>query len=212
MDSTRLDTLYNECAIGMSASYRKTVLFMDAGKTDEAAKEFKTNFLTEIKRFYGEASETAPKRYLGDCNWNEKIKKLYVLTRETSGFLDRGDVKNSNAGLESLREFFYKLNTDNKIYLAGDAIYAFRKELNRYASKNSLTKEELAALNALKAKIFMADSSKIKAGKEQFAADAKAWAENADKILSLPRADAKQTNRLKEITEVLYLKYGMDLE
>lgn len=213
MDSARLDTLYSQCTVKLSDSYRKTVLLLDAGKTADASSEFKTSFVPEIKKFYSESAETPPRRYLVDCNWNEKIKNLYVLTQKTAGYLDKGDVKNSGDGLASIREFFYKLNADNKIFTAGGAVYAFRKEVDMISSKKSLLKGDVAALNSLKSKIFeVAASSPPKTGKEQFEADAKAWDEQASKLLSALPVDAVRIKKLKEITDGFYLKYGMNLE
>ena len=213
MDSTRLDSLYQDCAVSLSASYRKVILLFDAGKTADAAKEFKTSFVPEVKKFYSESAETAHQRYLKDGNWNAEIKDLYLQTQKTADFLDKGNVKTSRTGLESLREFFYKLHTDNKINFASDAIYAFKKQLDRVSLNGSLTKGEIAALGSLKSGVLSAAPSvRIKAEKAQFDAKAKAWSEEVNKILSLPAADTKQVKKLKEITDGFYIAYGMDFE
>jgi len=213
LDSTRLDSLYQDCAVSLSASYRNVILLLDAGKTADAAKEFKTSFVPEVKKFYSESAETAPQRYLKDCNWNAEIKDLYLQTQKTADFLDKGNVKNSRAGLESLREFFYKLHTDNKINLASDAIYAFKKELDRASAKGSLTKGELVTLGSLESGVLSAAPSvRIKSEKVQFDTKAKAWTEEVNKIFSLSVVDKGQIKKLKDITNGFYLEYGMDFE
>ena len=189
------------------------VVLLNEGEISNAAKEFRTVFVPEVRKFYLESAQTAPKRYLDDCSWNEKVRNLYVLTLRTAIYLNGGNVQNSRAGLESLREFFYKLNTDNKIYLAGDAIYAFRKELNRASTKGILTEAEIAALNSLKSNIFQAEpSAAMKAEKEKYEAEAKVWQDKADRILSLSSISENQIKQLQEATGDFYLKYGMDFK
>jgi len=213
LDSTRLDSLYKDCAVKLSASYRKTVFSLKEGKTTAASREFKTFFAPEVKKLYTETAETAPKIYIDDCNWNEKIKILYITTQKTAVFLEKRDVKNSKAGLESLREFFYKLHTDNKINIASDAIYAFRKELNEFPPGKTLTKKQTAILSSLKSKIFQAAPSEaMKKDKGKFNAEANAWSDAAGRILSRKKIDAPQIKLLRDSTEKFYFNYGMDFE
>lgn len=213
MDSTRLDTLLSNCVPTLSLSYRKTLSLLDRGNTALAASEFRNSFVTATKVFYAESSEVPPKRYLNDANWKVEIKNLYVQTQKTAGFLEKGDVNNARTGLESLREFFYKLHTANKINIANDAIYAFKKELDRDLSKGGLTEEELIRLNSLKAQVSeAAPSITIKEWQERYNEKAKAWMDEAGRILSQAAPDKGQIRRLREITDEFYLDYGMDFE
>jgi len=213
LDSTRLDTLYSECVTKLSKSYQKTILLLDAGKTTDASSEFRTSFVSEVKKFYSESAETPPKRYLEDCNWNEKIRNLYIITQKTAGSLAAGDINSSRNYLEAIRVFFYKLNIDNKICLTGDAIYLFKMALDKVSSQTSLSAKDISYLNSVKSKIYtVSPSASIRSNKEQFSLDVKAWDEKVSRILSLPSVDASGIKQLKEITYPFYLKYGIDFE
>ena len=197
----------------MSQSFIKVNSLLEQDKVKEAGQEFRVGFATQMRKLYSEAAETPPKRYVDDCNWNPKVKELYVKTSRAQAALNKGDAEGAEKLLDSIRTFFYKLHTENKIRLTNDAIHAFMEEVNKASRDESLTEEEIAALNKLKSEIPKALlSAKVKAKSAVFKKDLQEWSAQVDTLLAEAPVGKVQNGKLKEITESFYKKYGVDLE
>ena len=214
MDSPKLDKLYQETTTKLSVSYRKVTSLVEQGKTAEAAREFKSSFSPQVKKFYSEAAATAPKRYLKDCEWNAKAKSLYITTRKAETALTQQDRKTANSLLAELREFFFKLHRANKMLLVNDAVYEFFKTVQAIpGDTTALAKYNAGKLAGLKAKIMEAKPSvKVKADNASYQTAYKAWSAQVDQILSKDKLDPQSAEKLKSITGEFYRQYGMDFE
>jgi len=214
LDAPKLDKLYEQVAVKMSTSYRKVNALLDEGKTAEAAKEFKSSFSPQVKKFYSEAALTAPKRYLEDCEWNAKAKSLYITTRKAEKALTKGDLASSQKLLDELREFFFKLHRTNKLQLTNDAVYELFKLARQIPEDNAkLAKFDASKLAALKSKIRQANPSmKVKANQDGFKSDYEKWSAEVDELLAQNPLDTQRADKLKSITESFYKEYGMDFE
>jgi outer membrane protein assembly factor BamD (BamD/ComL family) len=197
----------------MSVSFTKTRKLLEEDKVKEAAQEFRTGFATHMKKLYSEAAETPPKRYEDDCDWNPKVKKLYIKTSKAQAALNKGDAEGAEKQLDAIRTFFYKLHTENKIRLTSDAIHAFMQEVNKASKDDSLTEGEIAALNKLISEIPKASPSRrAKAKTAEFKKDLSEWSTQVSTLLAQAPVATEQNGKLKEVTAAFYRKYGLDLE
>jgi hypothetical protein len=197
----------------MTESYIKVNDLLEKNDVEEAAQEFREGFATQVKKLYSESSDTPPERYKDDCNWNAKIKELYVTTNKTQTALAKGDATSSGAGVGAIREFFFKLHTDNKMKLTNDAIYAFRREVDKLAEKKALAGSDLGTLKKLKSAISDAKPSmRTKADGDSFRKNFQDWSARVDSLLAQSSLGPEQSDELKELSVSFYKKYGMDLE
>jgi len=208
-----LDNVYATCLESMNPSFVKVSRLVGEGKLEDAREEFRTGFVTPVKKLYTEAADTPPKRYLKDCNWNSKVKSLYKLSMRTQGILNEGDKSEARERLDSLREFFYRLHKDNDLMHSGDAILELKRELDAIAKRGAATEEEVASIGAL-LKTIATTRPPMRMSK-----DAAAYSEECAPLLAdiredvtAARIDQAAIGRMKAAANRLHARYGMDIE
>lgn len=184
----------------LANSYGAVLDHQSAGRTKEAAAEFRANYLQVVKKVFTEAPQTYPTRFSKINDWCTWVAQLYVMSVKTDTAL-AGNSADSAKLLEGLRQHFYNLHKETQTLSVSDAIYAFRTEA--IAAQPSVEK-----LKSLKEAVEKAPTSaKARLDGTKFTEAKAKWATVVDAAI----ADGK-VPALREATETFYRAYGIQPE
>ena len=77
--------------IRLAESHPKTLALLNDGKVEEAALEYRSEYLASIKKLYSEAAKTYPVRFSKAEHWCVWTKELYILSRKIEEALKKKD-------------------------------------------------------------------------------------------------------------------------
>ena len=191
--------------VALSESYAKTSGLLDAGKTDEAATEFRKGFVQTIKKLYSEASQTYPLRFSKIGEWCGWINGVYILTGKADKALEAKNVDDARKLLADLRKYFYDLHAKTETLKSNDFIYAYLMEATGQAPDAAKLKSTAEALEKAE------PSAKAKAAAEAYQKARTEWSQAAG-ISGDGKVDAKTIEPLRKATESFYRAFGIQFE
>ena len=190
----------------MAASYLKTLVLLEDGKTEDATLEYRKGYLASIKKLYAEAGSTYPLRFSKAERWCVWTKKLYVLSRRTEEALKAGDTNKATGLLEDLRGHFYALHKETKTFHCNDLIYQFRDE----AAKKEPSAEKLKVVVE---RLEKTEPSFIAKKKSKEYSEAKEkWKEAVAPLLEDGQVDPSEQASLRKASESFYRAFGIQYE
>lgn len=194
--------------IALSKSHAKTLALAEAGKVDEAAKEFREHFIYNFKSFYSEAADAYPDRFnkIKKGNWPDWTKRLYNLTREIDNTLQQGQRDKALAKLGEIREQFDVMHTQAQARKSNDCIYAFRAALLKGKPQTENLKKLAAAVEKAEPSI----NAKAKA--EKYAKAKAEWSQLVAKIIKDGKITQAEMEQLQGQTEQFYRDFGIQFE
>ncbi len=206
MAAAKLDKLWDSSMVKLSESYVKTSDLLADGKTEDAAKEFSTNFVVTMKKLYSEAAETYPLRFSQIDEWCKWTKRVYIWTRRTEEALKARKREDAEKYLPLFREYFYVMHEESKVLKSNDHLYAFQKELTGESpSADALAKAKTAFEKA-------EPSMRAKAEPEAFESAKKAWLEQVGAVLQGGSLGSEQLEALRVATGTFYREFGIQFE
>ena len=206
MAAAKLDKLWDSSMLKLSESYVKTSDLLAEGKTEDAAKEFSTNFVVTMKKLYSEAAEVYPLRFSQIDEWCTWTKRVYIWTRRTEEALKSGKREDAEKYLPLFREYFYVMHEESKVLKSNDHLYAFHKELTGESpSADALSKAKAAFEKG-------EPSMRAKAESEAFDTAKKAWLEQVSPALQGGSLGAEQLEALRAATGPFYREFGIQFE
>jgi hypothetical protein len=204
--AAKLDKLWDSSMVALTESCVKTSDLLAEGKTEDAAKEFSTNFVVTMKKLYSEAAETYPVRFSQIDEWCKWTKRVYIWTRRTEEALKGGKREDAEKYLPLFREYFYVMHEESKALKSNDHLYAFHKELaGESPSADALSKAKAAFEKA-------EPSMRAKAESEAFDRAKKAWLEQVSTALRGSSLGAQQLDALRVATGPFYREFGIQFE
>ena len=190
----------------LAESHPKTLALLNEGKVEEAALEYRSEYLASIKKLYSEAAKTYPVRFSKAEHWCVWTKELYILSRKTEEALKKKDSKGALKLLEQARKHFYALHKETETLHCNDFIYEFRIE----AGKDKPSAEQLK--NIVKQLDEAEPSCIAKSRTEEYTKAKEAWKKTIEPLLSDDQIEPSEKDSLKKASETFYMAFGIQYE
>jgi hypothetical protein len=190
----------------LSESYAKSIDLLEQDKPAEAKEQFRSGFVTTVKKLYSEAAQTYPVRFAKAECWTAWTKKLYVLTRKAEDAFGKGDIVQARILLPELRRHFYDLHKSVGQQKSNDNIYAFLVLLDDDRISTEKLKTALESVESAELAL------KAKAETEAFTKAKTSWKQQVESVLSSGKVEKEQRDTLRVSTFALYKAYGIQFE
>jgi hypothetical protein len=181
----------------------------EAGKTEDASREFSSRFLLLARDVYRECVNTYPPKFQKVNDWCEWVRQFYILSDQAARALAKPDPEKPKERLDKLigiRSHFLALHQMTETMTSGDHVFAFWLESKKDKPELEALKKSLEALKEA------TPSRKAAANKEDYEKSREEFQTAVSPILEADKLEGEALENLRKAAEVFFKKHGIQFE